>query len=295
MKISVIIPVKNRAHIIKHTINSIISTSYQDLEIIIIDNNSTDETSSIINEYDNIIYIKNSTDRERSYSRNIGIKMAKGEFVTFLDSDDLLNKEIFEFFKRSLDMFKNDKFFFINYNYIKENLITKNSNLFKKNFCTINDLTKSNFISNIGIFVRRDLALDNFWDENRYIIGTEDYDFVLRLMIKAKRAVLISKKPLANVRLHDGRSVFNDKKIKIIKRYLFFKKKIFLNNEFKNLNFSKKNKILSAQSLYASLLLLNCGDRKKSFFFLKNSIKKNFISIFSKRSIYLFYKLILKK
>ena len=196
MKISVIIPVKNRAHIIKHTINSLISTSYQDLEIIIIDNNSTDETGSIINEYDNIIYIKNSTDKERSYSRNIGIKLAKGEFITFLDSDDLLNKEIFEFFKRSLDIFKNDKFFFINYNYIKENLTIKNTNLFKKKSCTIDDLAKSNFISNIGIFVRRDLALDNLWDENSYIIGTEDYDFVLRLMIKTKRAILINKKPL---------------------------------------------------------------------------------------------------
>ena len=48
MKLSIIIPVKNRAHIIEQTINSILSTNYPDLEIIIIDNNSKDETEKII-------------------------------------------------------------------------------------------------------------------------------------------------------------------------------------------------------------------------------------------------------
>ena len=44
MKLSIIIPVKNRAHIIEQTINSILSTNYPELEIIVIDNNSKDET-----------------------------------------------------------------------------------------------------------------------------------------------------------------------------------------------------------------------------------------------------------
>ena len=90
----------------------------------------------------------------------------------------------------------------------------------------------SNFISNIGIF-DRELALENIWDENNNIIGTEDYDFVLRLMLKVKR-LLIKKSTLALVRLHDGRSVFNDKEFKILKD-IFILKKIFNNNEFKNL------------------------------------------------------------
>ena len=295
MKISVIIPVKNRAHIIKETINSVITTNYPDLEIIIVDNNSKDNTEEIVRNYKNVKYIKNDDDRERSYSRNIGIKIAKGEFVTFLDSDDLLKNEIFESFKNSLNINRKDKFFFINYDYKKENINIKNSNIFKKNFCTIKDLVKSNCISNIGIFIERELALKNLWDENNYIIGTEDYDFVLRLMTKVNRAVLISKIPQAYVRLHDGRSVFNDKEKNIVKRFFFFKRKLFRNNEFKNLSNSYKKKIISTQSLYSSLLLLNCGDKKKSFFFLLISIKQNLLSIFSKRSLYIIFKLLFKK
>ena len=60
VKLSIIIPVKNRAHIIEQTINSILSTNYPELEIIVIDNNSKNETEKIIKNYDNIIYVKNN-------------------------------------------------------------------------------------------------------------------------------------------------------------------------------------------------------------------------------------------
>lgn len=295
VKLSIIIPVKNRAHIIEQTINSILSTNYPDLEIIVIDNNSKDEIEKIIKSYKNIIFVKNNQDKERSFSRNLGIKLSTGKFITFLDSDDLLKKEIFHSFIQAFKIYNNDKFFFTNFDYIENNLIKTNYNPFKKEFCKIDDLVKSNLISNIGIFIDRELALDNIWDENKNIIGTEDYDFVLRLMIKVKRAVLIKKSTLALVRLHDGRSVFNDKKFKILKRYFYFKKKIFNNNEFKNLKLTFKKKILSTQSLYASLLLINCGERKKSFKFLLQSIRYNLFSIYSKRFIYILIKLIFKK
>ena len=65
------------------------------------------------------------------------------------------------------------------------------------------------------------------WDENDNIIGTEDYDFVIRLMLKVERAVLIKKSTLGFVRLHSGRSVFNDTQFKILKRFFYFKKIYF--------------------------------------------------------------------
>ena len=69
MKLSIIIPVKNRAHIIEQTINSILSTNYPDLEIIIIDNNSEDQTEKIIRNYENIIYVKNIKDKESLFKK----------------------------------------------------------------------------------------------------------------------------------------------------------------------------------------------------------------------------------
>ena len=294
MKISVIIPVKNRELTIKQSIESVLLSNYDNLEIIVVDNNSTDKTGEIVKRFENVIYVKNNKDQERSYSRNVGIKISTGDFITFLDSDDLFSKDIFECFKKTQQKYHKDEFFFINFNFIEKNSIKNNKNSFTKKVCTIKDLAKSNHISNIGIFIRKNIAYNNLWDECKYIIGTEDYDFVLRLMIKCGRAILINIKPLGFVRLHGGRSVYNDKTLNILKRFFYFKKKIRSNPIFKELNTFYKKKIISTQALYASLLLLNCGERKKSNYFLLLSIRKNKFSIFSKRFLYLFYKFIIR-
>ena len=96
MKISVIIPVKNRELTIKQSIESVLLSNYDNLEIIVVDNNSTDKTGEIVKRFENVIYVKNNKDQERSYSRNVGIKISTGDFITFLDSDDLFSKDIFE-------------------------------------------------------------------------------------------------------------------------------------------------------------------------------------------------------
>jgi len=88
---SVVIPSFNRAHYISKAINSILSQSFQDFEIIIVDDASTDNTEEIITSLrnDRIVYLKNETNLERCVSRNKGIEMAKGKYICFLDSDDL--------------------------------------------------------------------------------------------------------------------------------------------------------------------------------------------------------------
>lgn len=88
---SVIIPTYNRAEYIVKTIKSILSQSFQDFEIIIIDDASTDQTEDNLKSFDDnrIIYIKNSSNKERCVSRNTGIEHSKGRYICFLDSDDL--------------------------------------------------------------------------------------------------------------------------------------------------------------------------------------------------------------
>ena len=92
MKISVIIPVKNRELTIKQSIESVLLSNYDNLEIIVVDNNSTDKTGEIVKRFENVIYVKNNKDQERSYSRNVGIKISTGDFITFLDSDDSIQQ-----------------------------------------------------------------------------------------------------------------------------------------------------------------------------------------------------------
>lgn len=88
--ISVVIPTYNRANLVGRAIQSVLNQTYQDFEIIVIDDASTDDTDKImilVNDK-RIKYIKNKKNIGGSESRNIGIKNAKGKYIAFLDSDD---------------------------------------------------------------------------------------------------------------------------------------------------------------------------------------------------------------
>lgn len=89
-KISIVIPTFNRAHLIKKAIESVLSQTFEDFEIIIVDDGSTDNTSEIINNLqdERINYIKLEKNSGSCAARNKGIKISKGEWIAFLDSDD---------------------------------------------------------------------------------------------------------------------------------------------------------------------------------------------------------------
>ena len=86
---TIIIPTYNRAHIIKRPIDSIISQSFDDWELIIVDDGSTDDTKAVVDTYrDSRIKYVWQENQERSAARNHGISLAKGEWICFQDSDD---------------------------------------------------------------------------------------------------------------------------------------------------------------------------------------------------------------
>lgn len=89
-KVSVIIPTYNRATLLPRAVNSVLNQTYRDFELIIVDDGSTDNTKEVIRKYKDprIQYIKHDKNKGGSAARNLGIKMAKGEYIAFLDSDD---------------------------------------------------------------------------------------------------------------------------------------------------------------------------------------------------------------
>ena len=88
-KVSVIIPTYNRSHFIKDALESVLAQSYQDFELIIIDDGSTDNTSEILADYSDRLQYIYQKNQGRSVARNLGVKKAKGHYIAFLDSDDL--------------------------------------------------------------------------------------------------------------------------------------------------------------------------------------------------------------
>ena len=98
LMISIIIPTYNREKFIANAIKSCLSQTYEYIEIIIIDDFSTDNTKKVIEKIKDkrIKYIKLLNHKGASYSRNIGIKKAKGNYISFLDSDDAFLPEKLE-------------------------------------------------------------------------------------------------------------------------------------------------------------------------------------------------------
>ena len=87
--ISVIIPTYNRAHCIKDAIESVLNQSFKDFELIVVDDGSTDGTEETIRTYRNCLTLIRQQNSGVSAARNQGIRAARGEWVAFLDSDDL--------------------------------------------------------------------------------------------------------------------------------------------------------------------------------------------------------------
>lgn len=90
-RISVIIPVHNRAGLVRDCIESVRAQTYQDFEIIVVDDGSTDGTRAVLQTYGECIRFIAQENRGQggSYARNAGVQAAQGEFIAFLDSDDL--------------------------------------------------------------------------------------------------------------------------------------------------------------------------------------------------------------
>ncbi|PJJ30942.1 glycosyltransferase [Lacrimispora celerecrescens] len=97
-KISVIIPFYNRIELLKESINSVLNQTYQDFEIILVDDGSTEDIKDIelLANQKQKIRLYTQENKGVSAARNFGISMAKGEFIAFLDSDDLFLPEKLE-------------------------------------------------------------------------------------------------------------------------------------------------------------------------------------------------------
>lgn len=88
--VSVVIPTFNRAVFLPDAIDSVLRQTYDDFELFVVDDGSTDDTIAVVEPYkQRLTYIPREGPRGPSAARNEGIRAAKGEFLAFLDSDDL--------------------------------------------------------------------------------------------------------------------------------------------------------------------------------------------------------------
>lgn len=98
-KISIVVPVYNASAYLSQTIDSILGQTYKAFELILVDDGSTDESGSICDNYketDERIKVWHNTNAGPSAARNFGIEKAQGEYLSFVDSDDMLSDDFLE-------------------------------------------------------------------------------------------------------------------------------------------------------------------------------------------------------
>lgn len=105
-KITVIIPVYNVENYLERCLKSILYNTYTNLEIICVNDGSTDNSKKILEDYskrDKRVVVINKKNAGVSSARNAGIKIATGEYIAFVDSDDWIHEKYFEYLIRGID------------------------------------------------------------------------------------------------------------------------------------------------------------------------------------------------
>ena len=114
--ISVVIPLYNKEASIANTLNCVLSQTYQDLEIVVVDDGSSDNSAAIVETFkDPHIRLIHQPNGGVSAARNTGIKEAKGEYVAFLDADDEWNNEHLENLAQLIKKFPENRAYATNY------------------------------------------------------------------------------------------------------------------------------------------------------------------------------------
>lgn len=146
--ISIILPTYNRGYIIQKAIDSVLVQNYEYWELIIVDDGSTDETDEVVRRYhdERIRYVKNETNMGANYARNRGVRMAKGEFLAFIDSDNVLFPSKLEILYKEFK--KSDKLGLV---FAQVQIVDLNGteNIFPREEFRINDITEIMSYTNV--------------------------------------------------------------------------------------------------------------------------------------------------
>lgn len=207
-KISVIVPVYNKRDYVLRCIESIINQTYENLEIIVVDDGSTDDSFTICNAIvDKRLKLYKKLNSGVSSARNFGMAKATGDIISFVDADDYLDKNFFSLlankFKEDTDILFTGFYNVVNGKFIKiyePNLKLLETQPNNPAFFIINKERFSNksgdiispriFGSVCRCLFRKGFLIDNnlFFDEKRHI--AEDYFFLLKALLLVKAIIV---------------------------------------------------------------------------------------------------------
>jgi len=222
--VSVVIVTYNRSIFLVRAAQSVLCQTYKNLELIIIDDASSDDTESAVKSLNNdrVQYFRNEITLKAQGSRNRGIKESKGDYIAFLDDDD---EWIYNKLEKQMPLFKQSEltgFVYCGSNYV----INETGQVLKRIIPTYkgdvrDEILKTNILSSCTPVIKKSLfEKASIFDEN--LLSSQDWDMWIRLADYTKFDFV--SEPLANYYLHGNQVSYNsDCKMKsfeyLLKKY----------------------------------------------------------------------------
>ena len=220
---TVVIPTYNRAGFIVEAINSVLAQDDTDFEVVVVDDGSTDDTADVVarafGRVDKVRYMRQEN-AERSAARNRGIREARGEYVLFLDSDDLMRPNHLSALREVIEARPGVNYLATKFEFIR------NGRVFSAGLESLPEgeygaefFLKGDPIGSVFCVRKANPGLKLFEEDRRYATS-EDWMFLLQNLVEDK--IFIRDKATMLVNDHDQRSMRSDNQ-EVIKRKLLDK------------------------------------------------------------------------
>ncbi len=191
--VSIIIPNYNKGKYIKEAIDSALNQTYKNIEVIVVDDGSTDESIEIIKSYGKKIKAYFLPHKNANVARNYGFKKSRGEYIQFLDSDDIISKDKIE---KQVEVFKKEEIDIVLCHWRHFNDDGSMEDIRKipeylKNRELLKWILKGNWFSPCAPLYKRKFISDLSWDES--LRRAQDSDFHFKVALKEPKIKTIKE------------------------------------------------------------------------------------------------------
>jgi glycosyltransferase involved in cell wall biosynthesis len=204
---SILIPTYNRSQLLIEAVQSALAQSFEDFEVIVVDDGGTDNTENVIGSFNSpkVSYFK-TENKERGAARNFGISKAKGEYLVFMDSDDVMLPNHLETLHSHLkdhpeDLIATKYFFFAEK---KGSAVPADVKRLASGYHDYKSFLIGNPLACCFTIRRRNVSLVKFREELKYVI-MEDWIFLIENLIHSK--LYLMPYVTMGMRDHDSRSM----------------------------------------------------------------------------------------
>ena len=257
---SFVIPTYNRAALVALTVQSVLKQELPDFEIIVVDDGSKDDTEARVTAIkDPRLFYHRKENGERGAARNFGARIARGTYINFFDSDDLVYPNHLSEAKRLIDKYKSPEFFHLGYDFKKPDG-TLTSKVDQLDDSIRVRAMFDNFLSCNGVFVRKDIAQQFPFEEARVLASAEDWELWIRLL--SRYQLQYSNTSTSTVVNHDERSIRTIPTDKIIARDTFLVEALEKDEAVRSAFGKKWNKFVAER--YTFFMLCLAEDGRKS-------------------------------